>query len=95
MEKEPDSFFEMIRSGYLDLARDNKDRFVVLDGSQSPEVIECEIWNYLNKKYGIEIDNALKYLSKSLSSQRLSHAILLLVRKDQVRGISNKTDISN
>ena len=53
MEREPDSFFEMIRSGYLDLARDNKDRFVVLDGSQSPEVIECEIWNYLNKKYGI------------------------------------------
>ena len=53
MEREPNSFFEMVRSGYLEMAKANEKRFVLLDGSQSADAIEDEIWEHLNKKYGI------------------------------------------
>ena len=33
--------------------RSNEKRFVLLDGSQSADAIEDEIWEHLNKRYGI------------------------------------------
>ena len=53
MEREPDSFFEKVRSGYLNLADSEPERFEVLDGSLSVDVIEAQIWEKLVKKYGI------------------------------------------
>jgi len=51
--KKVNSFFEMVRSGYLEMAKSNEKRFVLLDGSQSADAIEDEIWEHLNKRYGI------------------------------------------
>jgi dTMP kinase len=53
MEREPDSFFEKVRVGYLGLANNNPERFVLLDASKSADELELEIWDNLNKKYGV------------------------------------------
>jgi len=53
MEREPDSFFEKVRLGYLELANNNPERFVLLDASKSADELELEIWDNLNKKYGV------------------------------------------
>ena len=53
MEREPDSFFEKVRVGYLELANNNPERFVLLDASKSADELELEIWDNLNKKYGV------------------------------------------
>ncbi|MEE2809080.1 MAG: dTMP kinase [Verrucomicrobiota bacterium] len=53
MEREPDSFFEEVRAGYLELANNNPERFVLLDASKSADELELEIWDNLNKKYGV------------------------------------------
>ncbi len=53
MEREPDSFFEKVRVGYLELANNNPERFVLLDASKSADELELEIWGNLNKKYGV------------------------------------------
>lgn len=53
MEREPDSFFEKVRAGYLELANNNPERFVLLDASKPADELELEIWDNLNKKYGV------------------------------------------
>ena len=53
MEREPDSFFEKVRVGYLELANNNPKRFVLLDASKPADELELEIWDNLNKKYGV------------------------------------------
>ncbi len=53
MEREPDSFFEKVREGYLELANSNPERFVLLNASKSADELELEIWDNLNKKYGV------------------------------------------
>jgi len=53
MEREPDSFFEKVRVGYLELANNNPERFVLLDASKPADELELEIWDNLNKKYGV------------------------------------------
>ena len=54
IELEKDSFKEKIYRGYLDIARNNKDRIVIVDGENSIENISEEIKNkvceYLEKK---------------------------------------------
>jgi len=42
-EKEALSFHRKVRKGYLDLARKNKKRFVILDATASPKEMEAEI----------------------------------------------------
>jgi dTMP kinase len=42
-EKEALSFHRKVRQGYLDLARKNKERFVILDATAGPKEIEAEI----------------------------------------------------
>lgn len=44
MEKEAIEFFQAVRKGYLDLAKSEPKRFLVLDGSQSVEELETQIW---------------------------------------------------
>lgn len=43
MESQPIEFFEKVRQGYLDLAREEPERMAVIDASQSVEAVEAEI----------------------------------------------------
>jgi dTMP kinase len=51
MEQEPIEFYELVCQGYRDLAGREPDRFVVIDGSRSPDVIETEIWTLLVTRF--------------------------------------------
>ncbi len=44
MERVDRGFFQTIRDGYLSLARRWPERVTVIDGTQSPEAIEQQIW---------------------------------------------------
>ena len=48
MEKEAIEFFQAVRQGYFDLAKSEPKRFLVLDGSQSVEELETQIWQRVN-----------------------------------------------
>jgi dTMP kinase len=50
MEQEPVEFYERVCQGYRALAAREPDRFIVVDGRQSPDEIETEIWNRLNSR---------------------------------------------
>ncbi len=45
MEQEHMDFYRAVRNGYLKLAADNQDRFLVVDGHQSIEAVETAIWD--------------------------------------------------
>lgn len=45
MEQEHMDFYQAVRQGYLDLAAENTDRFLVIDGHQSIESVEQAIWD--------------------------------------------------
>lgn len=45
MESEPMEFYEKIRHGYLLLAREEKQRFRVLDATQPPEALATLVWH--------------------------------------------------
>jgi dTMP kinase len=51
MEKEKDAFFEKVRSGYLDIAKENSGQFTVLDAARDPkvlqEIIQAQVLNRL------------------------------------------------
>src|SRR2546430_1610479 len=47
MEQEPDEFYERVCEGYRALAKREPNRFIVVDGRQSPDAIEKEIWDAL------------------------------------------------
>jgi dTMP kinase len=42
-EQEKTEFFQRVRNGYLDIAKHNPDRCVVIDASQSLEAVQREI----------------------------------------------------
>ena len=44
MENEAIEFFQAVRQGYLDLAKSEPKRFLILDGSQNVEELETQIW---------------------------------------------------
>jgi dTMP kinase len=44
MEEEPVEFYERVCQGYRELAKREPDRFLIIDGAQSPDAIEAEIW---------------------------------------------------
>ena len=50
MEREAIEFFQAVRAGYLALAEREAERFLVLDGSQSIESLEAEIWSAVETK---------------------------------------------
>ena len=51
MESEQLTFYENVRQGYLDLAREEADRIVVIDASQPIDAIAAEIWTTLTQRY--------------------------------------------
>jgi dTMP kinase len=50
MEQEPVEFYERVCQGYRELAKREPDRFIVIDGRQSPDAIEIEIWDALTSR---------------------------------------------
>jgi dTMP kinase len=47
MEQMPKIFYDAVRDGYLILARDEPDRFRVIQGARKVEAIEEDIWDYV------------------------------------------------
>jgi len=50
MEQEPVEFYERVCEGYRALAAREPDRFLLVDGRQSADAIETEIWNALTSR---------------------------------------------
>ena len=50
IERENVAFYDKVRKGYLLLAEGMPERFVVVDGTQSADVIERQIWGALEKR---------------------------------------------
>jgi dTMP kinase len=50
MEEEPVEFYERVCQGYRELARREPGRFILIDGAQSPDAIEEQIWNAVQPK---------------------------------------------
>jgi len=50
MEQEPIEFYERVCQGYRDLAGREPDRFIVIDGAQTIEAIETQIWSALKTR---------------------------------------------
>ncbi len=50
MEQEPVEFYERVCAAYHDLARREPDRVVLMDGSQTPDEIETQIWDLLTDR---------------------------------------------
>lgn len=51
MEQQSDDFYEQVRDGYQELAKWQRDRVVVIEGWQSPHLIEKEIWEILCSRF--------------------------------------------
>lgn len=51
MEEESIEFYKSVREGYLVLAKEVPERFVVFDGTQPEEVIESQIWEEICKRF--------------------------------------------
>ena len=51
LEQESGEFYEKVRDGYLELAKWQRDRVVVIEGWKSPYDIEKEIWEMLVKRF--------------------------------------------
>lgn len=47
IEQETLEFFKMVRQGYLDLAKKEPDRFIVINGGHSTELVRNNIWDAL------------------------------------------------
>lgn len=50
MEREDARFYGAVRRQFLDLARSNKDRYVVIDGMLDPDEVERRVWNAVEEK---------------------------------------------
>ncbi len=51
MESEQLTFYENVRQGYVDLARQGPECIVVIDASQPIDAIAGEIWSTLTERY--------------------------------------------
>ena len=51
MEQQSDEFYEKVRDGYQELARWQRDRIVMIEGWQSPDNVEKEIWDILLARF--------------------------------------------
>jgi dTMP kinase len=50
MEQEPIEFYERVCEAYRELAGSEPNRFVLIDGSKSPDEIENQIWNSVTER---------------------------------------------
>jgi dTMP kinase len=53
MEQEPLEFYERVSQGYRELARREPARIRLLDGTQSPDEIENEIWDMVSQRFPV------------------------------------------
>ncbi len=51
MEQEPLEFYERVCEGYRELARRDPARIRVVDGAQTPDEIEAEIWREVSERF--------------------------------------------
>jgi dTMP kinase len=51
MEQEPVEFYERVCEAYRDLATREPDRFLLIDGAQSPDEIENQIWDAVSQRF--------------------------------------------
>lgn len=52
IERENAAFFQKVRDAYLQLGKDWPKRVIVVDGTQSPDVIDQQIWTEVQKRLG-------------------------------------------
>ena len=45
MESQPAEFFDRVRTGYLELAREEPERIHILQAAKTPEAVHADIWN--------------------------------------------------
>ncbi len=57
MEQESDEFYQRVRDGYLQLAKREPKRLVLIDGSGSANAIESEIWKILSDRFSAFREN--------------------------------------
>ena len=50
MESQPRAFFETVRQGYLELARDEPERIIVIDAARTPEMVHAEILSHIDAR---------------------------------------------
>ena len=50
IESEALDFHRRLRSGYLDLARQEPDRFAVIDATRDPDAVASDIWNAVSSR---------------------------------------------
>ena len=51
MEQQANEFYERVRDGYQELAREHRDRIALIEGWQSLQDIEKQIWETLVKRF--------------------------------------------
>lgn len=51
MEQQPEAFYEAVRQGYLDLARQHPERIVVIEAARSTGELAGQIWNLLQERF--------------------------------------------
>jgi dTMP kinase len=52
MEQMPPEFYEAVRAGYLALARDEPERFRVVQAGRSVDIVEAEVWEHVQGLMG-------------------------------------------
>ena len=52
MERENIDFYTKVREGYLVLAKGMPERFILIDGTKSTDVIEKKIWSEIQARLG-------------------------------------------
>ena len=53
MEQQPEEFYERVREGYRELARQEPKRIVLIDGSGGIDEIEKQIWETLSSRFSV------------------------------------------
>lgn len=51
LEREDDAFFQLVRNGYLELARSEPQRFHVLDATATPQSVQSAIRQHLSQRF--------------------------------------------
>ncbi|MBS1536682.1 MAG: dTMP kinase [Bacteroidetes bacterium] len=49
IEQEGEIFFDKARQGYIQISKNEPERFIMLNGSENPDLIHKNIWNYISK----------------------------------------------
>ena len=58
MEQQPEEFYERVRKGYRELARQEPKRIVIVDGSCGVDDIEAQIWKTVSSRFPLVMGTA-------------------------------------